>query len=166
MWYLTPITEEDIDRVYDIEQSSFPLPWSRELLLQEILRKGAHNYVVKRSDVSENRASCEPVDTIAYVCFRIIADEMHIMKIAVAPDWRRKGVALWLLEKSLEIALEKGAMLTFLEVRPSNHSAIKLYNKLGFKTVGKRLNYYSGTREDALVMMRTLKEEICQRKLG
>ncbi len=100
------------------------------------------------------------VDIIAYICFRMIADEMHILKIAVAPEWRHQGIALWLLEKSLENAVKKGAEVTYLEVRPSNNPAIGLYNKAGFRVVGKRPNYYSETREDALVMIKYLKEGI------
>jgi ribosomal-protein-alanine N-acetyltransferase len=157
---LTPITEADIDRILVIERNSFKRPWSRESLLREFAHKDACNYSVRCNNSSRDDRMLNTVDIIAYICFRIIADKMHIMKIAVAPEWRHQGIALWLLEKSLENAVKKGAEVTYLEVRPSNYPAIGLYNKTGFRIVGKQPNYYSETREDALVMIKNLKEEI------
>ena len=85
---------------------------------------------------------------------------MYILKIAVTPKKQRQGIASWLLRKSFGLAAEKDTQLVFLDVRPSNVPAIKLYKKLGFQTVGIRPNYYSETKEDALVMRKRLKEEI------
>jgi len=85
---------------------------------------------------------------------------MYILKIAVTPKRQRQGIATWLLRKSFLLASEKNARVAFIDVRPSNVPAIKLYKKLGFQTVGIRPNYYTETREDALVMRKRLKEEI------
>lgn len=157
---LTPITEADIDQVLAIERNSFKWPWNRESLLKEFMRKDAYNYAVRYNNSPQDKHVADAFDIIAYICFRMIADEMHILKMAVTPGWRHQGIALWLLEKSLEDAVKKGAKVTYLEVRPSNNPAIGLYNKTGFRVVGKLPNYYSETREDALVMMKNLKEEI------
>jgi ribosomal-protein-alanine N-acetyltransferase len=83
---------------------------------------------------------------------------MHVLKIAVTPQWRSLGIASWLLEKSLSVNKNKGIAKSFLEVRTSNIPAIGLYQKLGFKVIGRRPHYYSDTQEDALVMINHLKE--------
>lgn len=156
MWSLSRITEEDIDEVLAIERVSFGSPWSRGALLSEFGRKDACNYAVRCSDLSGDKPVLDASGIIAYICCRMIADEMHILKIAVSPGWRHKGVALWLLETCLAQAAKKGAGATFLEVRPSNLAAIGLYSKLGFDIVARRPRYYPETREDALVMTKNL----------
>lgn len=147
-------TKADIDQILAIEEHAFERPWSRTSFLEELSRQDAFHYVVK------SHSSCDHGQLIAYIFFRLIADEIHLLKIAVAPNWRRRGVAFEILEKCFLLASGKGAAVAFLEVRTSNISAISLYQKLGFQTVGKRPNYYSGAREDALVMMKNLKEEL------
>ncbi len=155
-WILMPLTEKDVDRIFDIEQDSFLQPWPRSLFLEELASEYGWGYLVNRNNASEKE---QPV---AFIFFRLFAEEMHIFKIAVAKAWRRHKIASWLLERCFEIAVENHVLKVFLEVRYSNNSAIILYTKLGFQIVGRRPNYYSEpsyrlTGEDALVMMRTLR---------
>ena len=149
-WHLTNIQPDDISNILRIERQAFISPWSRDALLNEFSCQGACNYMV--------HSSHDRNVIIAYGFFRLIVQELHILKIAVAQDWRGCGIALWLLSECLQQAGKSGAVNAYLEVRPSNRPAIKLYQKLGFQAIGRRPNYYPETGEDALVMMKNLKE--------
>ncbi len=144
------LSETDLDAVMVIERQSFKRIWQRSSFLGELACDNAYSYAV-RCDVQDN-----PAQIIAYACFRVVADEMHLLKLAVAPQWRRRGIASWLLDKCFTAAIEKGAKVAFLEVRPSNKSAISLYQNSGFDLIGKRPHYYSETREDALILRKKL----------
>jgi ribosomal-protein-alanine N-acetyltransferase len=146
------MVETDIDAILAIERQSFQRTWQRSSFLGELVCDYAYPYTIRCEEGSN------PAQIIAYICFRIITDEMHLLKIAVAPQWRRRGVASKLLGKCFALALEKGAGSVILEVRPSNKSAISLYHKLGFHLVEKRKNYYTETKEDALILKKNLKE--------
>jgi ribosomal-protein-alanine N-acetyltransferase len=146
------MTEADLDQVLEIEQVSFKTPWKRSSYKAELSCKSSFNFIVKPDSF------CNNSQIISYITFRIIADEMHILKISVAPKWRNHGIASWLLENSFKLASEAGVKAVYLEVRASNNAAIKFYNKLCFKVIEKRLNYYQEDSEDALVMMKKLKE--------
>jgi ribosomal-protein-alanine N-acetyltransferase len=153
-WLLAPVNPADIDSILEIEKNCFQWPWNRISFLGELDCKQACSYSVKSS------VNGEKPQVIAYIFFRIIADELHILRIAVDPNWRGRGVATLLLDKSIKQASAKGARSAFLEVRPSNDSAIGFYRKHRFRLLGKRPNYYSDTREDALVLTKTLKEDL------
>jgi ribosomal-protein-alanine N-acetyltransferase len=143
---ISPLSEGDLDTIIEIERQSFTNPWSRESFLSELHHQDSYNYGVISNHHTENR------HIIAYICYRVTVGEMHLMKIAVAPYWRERGIGCWLLRNNLAVCQNKGIDDFFLEVRPSNVSAISLYQKLGFKIIGRRPRYYSDTREDALVM--------------
>ena len=144
----------DLGPVLAIEQRSFQWPWGRLSFEGELACRNGHNYIVKSSidGVGEQVA--------AYAFFRLVADEVHLLKIAVTPAWRRKGIATHLLQHCFAITADQGATSVHLEVRPSNLPAIELYLKLGFEVIGKRHKYYADSKEDALLMMKNLKEEI------
>jgi ribosomal-protein-alanine N-acetyltransferase len=93
---------------------------------------------------------------IGYLFVRVVASEMHLLKIAVTPRWRRRGVAAWAMKQCFQKARRKGAQRMILEVRASNRKALGLYAKLGFSRIGIRHQYYSDTGEDALVMAKRL----------
>ncbi len=155
MWTLDSITEADIDPILAIERALFQHPFTHGALMEELACKNAFNYILKHTDANGD----EHIG--GYVCLRLAADELHILKLGVARDWRRRGIASWLLERSFPPAVEKGADAAFLEVRASNDSAIRVYCKLGFHVIGKRVDYYPcpdgrGSREDALMMKKTL----------
>ena len=152
--YFGAMVETDIEAILAIERQSFQRIWQRTSFVGELSCDFAYPYTL-RCEEGKN-----PAQIIAYICFRIITDEMHLLRIAVAPQWRRRGVASKLLEESFALALEKGARSAILEVRPSNKSAISLYHKLGFHLVEKRINYYTETREDALILKKNLKETL------
>jgi ribosomal-protein-alanine N-acetyltransferase len=86
--------------------------------------------------------------------------ELHIIRIAVAEDFRIRGVATWLLQQCFKLVEQKDFDSAYIEVRPSNKAAIALYRKLDFHVIGTRPNYYPESNEDALVMKKQLKESI------
>ena len=74
------------------------------------------------------------------------------MNVAVHREWRGKGIGYRLLSKMFEVSIFTGAQTAWLEVRPSNLAARSLYEKAGFKEVGRRPHYYDDTHEDAIIM--------------
>ena len=139
----------------DIENVSFPAPWGRASFKGELAEKTSRSLVIKK----RHQDKAERV--IAYLCFRFIEDEMHIMNLAVDPIWRRRGVATFLLGYGLGLANRYGVKRAFLEVRTSNDAAMKLYRKMGFCEAGRRRRYYPETQEDAVVMINDMTGKDC-----
>jgi [ribosomal protein S18]-alanine N-acetyltransferase len=135
----------DITAVWAIEQASFHTPWSRLSFLAELGHRNSHMLVA-------GPPSPQPWQTWGYLIFWVVLDEMHILNLAVDAAQRRRGIARRLLAAGLAQARELGAELAWLEVRPSNLAARKLYESFGFKEVGRRPGYYDDTREDALLL--------------
>jgi ribosomal-protein-alanine N-acetyltransferase len=104
------------------------------------------------------QASRQDDPVIAYVCLRQIDAAMHLLKVAVAPAWRKRGIATWLLNSCFKKIADTELRAVQLEVRPANTAAQALYKKLGFKLIGIRPKYYTDTGEDALVLVKQLKE--------
>ena len=98
----------------------------------------------------------------AMVLGRVVADESEILTIAVLPALRRQGLARTLLDLAMDRARDMGALMMFLEVAVSNHAAQALYERAGFRRVGRRARYYPGGA-DALVLRADLTglEEPC-----
>jgi ribosomal-protein-alanine N-acetyltransferase len=138
---LRALQEKDIDAVMEIEKHCFTTNWSREALMNEIGNPCAF-YAV---GVSEH-------GPIGYGGEWIIMDEAHITTIAVAPEAQGKRFGERLLVALLREARYRGARRATLEVRVSNHVALRLYAKYGFETVAIRRKYYQDTDEDALIM--------------
>jgi len=138
----------DLDAVLAIEAASFRRPWNRDAFLDELANRNAAAFLLKR------HAPPEPDAATAYICFRLLYDEMHLMKLAVAPDWRGNGCAGQLLAHGMKEAAARGAAAALLEVRPTNRPALDLYRRFGFRQIGRRKGYYAETGEDALVLMR------------
>ncbi len=147
------ITESDLDSILAIEHLSFQRPWGRGAFLDELKFPGALNFAAWRLDADDRQK------IVAYVFFRAVIEEMHILKIAVAPEWRCQGIGAALMNKGLVLAESLGCRAAYLEVRPGNVAAVKLYRKLGFSVIAKRAGYYPETGEDALVMRRELRGE-------
>ena len=144
--------EMDIQQVLEIEHLCFAAPWSRRSFLSELSNPNALSIVT---------ALCDPLEKSiirAYSCNRIVGNELSILRMAVAPENRRLGLAARLLDMVLSLSRQKGATEAYLEVRPSNEPAISLYRKKGFQTIAKRPGYYPETGEDALIMMTNIKE--------
>jgi ribosomal-protein-alanine N-acetyltransferase len=137
--------KEDLDQVLAIEKSSFSSPWSRNLFLSEFRSPLVSNLMV---------ALCDgPVRTVVgFIVFWVVEDEMHILNLAVAPAFRRQGIAGKLVLAAIRRARAKGAQKAFLEVRASNAAAQKLYSGIGFTGTSVRRGYYEEPAEDAVIM--------------
>jgi len=153
-WQLAHISHADLEPILAIERRSFQWPWGRPSFEGKLISHNARNYAVK----SAEGQPCEPV--LAYAFLRLVAAEVHVLKVAVTPARRKQGIASWLMGRCLALSAAQGARSAHLEVRPSNIPAVELYQKLGFKPVGRRPEYYTDSKEDALLMIKTLKEDL------
>ena len=138
--------KEDIDQVLAIEQTSFSMPWSRNLFLSEFRSPLISTLFVSLSSKAPKRI------VTGYIVFWLVAGEMHILNLAVALGHRQLGIARRLVFTAIKHVYAKGARRAFLEVRASNLYAQKLYSSLGFTGTSIRRNYYDSPVEDAVVM--------------
>jgi ribosomal-protein-alanine N-acetyltransferase len=143
-----PMAECDLPAIMEIEVNAYPFPWSN-IIFQDCLQVGYCCWVLERD-----------YELAAYAIMSIGAGESHILNLCVSPQFQGQGLGGTLLDHMLEIAQKHKADTAFLEVRPTNFGAIKLYFKAGFDEVGIRRNYYPAKcgREDALILARALIE--------
>jgi len=139
----------DVKAVWEIEKLSFPAPWSPWAFVTE-LGNPLSRFLVAGPQTPDSRK------VWGYIIFWVAAQEMHILNLAAHPHRRRRGVGRALLAEALRRAREEGAGAAWLEVRPSNTDALKLYESFGFMEVGVRPKYYGDNQEDALVLFLAL----------
>lgn len=135
--------EEDALPLAWLERLAFPDPWPPDLIAHEIHNPAA--FVLLASDGSDV--------PVGYASFHSVAGESELLRLAVLPEQRRRGIARQLLQEGFERLRGQGIETCFLEVREDNQSAIGLYRDMGFEYAGRRRAYYrDGT--DALVLAR------------
>lgn len=139
---IIPMTEEHIDGVMVLEEATFSIPWTR----------GDFEREVKENTMAIYYVAVEDGKIIGYAGMWHVVVEGHITNVGVLEEARRKGVGSMLMEKLIEVAVEKQMYGITLEVRMGNAPAQALYHKYGFKAEGIRKNYYSDTKEDAIIM--------------
>lgn len=174
---IEPMRLSDIPQVVAIEQAAYATGWPQKAYDYELEENELAHYFVLRPSTSDPRLSkvarvpppppevgsenlaylsrerpSDPSDIIGLGGFWLMVDEAHINTLAVHPTWRGFGLGEWLLLTLIEEAQALGATLATLEVRPSNQSAVSLYQKYNFKEVGRRPSYYSDNGEDALIL--------------
>ncbi len=142
-----PMEPRDLPAVLAIESVSFPTPWSYQAFASELRNRYGVYFVALAGE-----------RVVGYAGMWLFLGEAHVTTIAVHPDYRRRGLGRLLLGTLVRHAKEQGAETMILEVRPSNLAARRLYQEMGFRQIGVRRNYYLETREDALVMLKNLKE--------
>jgi ribosomal-protein-alanine N-acetyltransferase len=133
----------DLGAIERIERRSYPTPWSRSMFAGEL---------TKSSSVCLGAHDTDTDRLVGYLIISRYVDAWHVMNVAVAPDYRGRGIATRLLERLFELTAGDGRRGYTLEVRVSNRSAIRLYEKHGFNARGVRRGYYTDNREDALIM--------------
>lgn len=138
---LLPMTREDIPRVHMLELLCFSLPWEMEAYYGEVENPSAY-YLAAHADER----------IIGFGGMWAIADQAHVVTLAVHADYRRHGLGRRLLIGLLEEARRRGVKEVTLEVRAGNAPAQSLYLSMGFHTVATRRKYYPDNGEDALVM--------------
>jgi len=148
--YLHIAKPKDLIEIIEIERSSFLSPWSERMFLEEMSNPHSRAWTAKRWDIGST--------TIGYIFYQLAAFEMHILNLAVHPDFRNQGVGTFILSEVIKKErLLKSARYVYLEVRANNAAAIALYKKLGFKELGVRKNYYQKEKTDAIIMGRPIK---------
>ncbi len=143
---LRPMLDEDVAVVMAIEEQVYPHGWTVGIF-QDCLRVNYSCWVLVLAD-----------KVIGYGIMSVAAGEAHILNIAIAPEYQGKGRGREVLMHLLATARRLGAQDAFLEVRPSNQIAVRLYETIGFHQVGLRSDYYPAEkgREDAVIMARDL----------
>ena len=142
-----------LDNVLEIEEESNPFPWT-ELNFRDCLEKGYYALVLQRDKTF-----------IGFAIMAISSEESHLLNIGIKKEERCLGYGEKLLNKMIIAAEVMGSKKIILEVRISNKSAYRLYEKLGFEEIGMRKNYYRlpQGREDAFVMSKSLKKGIASK---
>ncbi len=135
-------TEADLPTMNAIEQSAHFQPWTAEQLASCFRSKNLIGALTLNDVV------------IAYGVMSVVMGEAELLTLAVSADYKQQGLGFKLLNLLFNEVINEGVYCCFLEVRPSNKPAIKLYRKLGFYQVGVRKNYYKTPegREDGLVL--------------
>lgn len=141
--------ESDLPSVVAIERLSFSTPWSEILFFNELYKQRS---IPKVAVIGDRIAG--------YICANHVADEGHILNLAVHPDFRGKGIAKTLVKNILEELKENACRFLYLEVRASNNAARKLYEGFGFSVAGTRKGYYTEPKEDAVIMSVRLDSEM------
>jgi [ribosomal protein S18]-alanine N-acetyltransferase len=136
----------DLPQVIAIERRAFPTPWSLAMFVLELSKPSS----ICLAAVDPRRPRQGKL--LGYAICSRYADVWHLMNIAVDPPHRRQGIGTTLLRSVIDRA-GPGESYT-LEVRPSNPSAIALYERFGFRVAGTRPRYYQDTGEDAVIMWR------------
>ncbi|MDP8911514.1 MAG: ribosomal protein S18-alanine N-acetyltransferase [Actinomycetota bacterium] len=131
----------DLAAIEAIERRSYPTPWSRSMFASEL---------AKPSSLSLGAFDGE--ELAGYLIISRYVDAWHVMNIAVAPEYRRRGIGSALMNRLFELTTTDARRGYTLEVRVSNTDAIRLYERLGFQRRGVRRGYYTDNREDALIM--------------
>lgn len=132
---------EDMDRVFEIEQTCFSHPWS----LRSV--KSGQNSSIDTWLVLE-----EEGDIRGYCVFRVIGGEGELLRIAILPEFRGRGLSKKLMDQMVEYSRKKNVHTIYLEVRESNIKARNLYKSYGFSEESIRKNYYRHPCENAVIM--------------
>lgn len=136
----------DVEIVFRLEKQA-PSPWGRSLIKDELNRNHSFTLVAVVAD-----------EVVGWCCSRYVQDEAELLKISVAESWRRRSVAKLMLA-ALEKQLRTVAVLTlYLEVRSENLPALSFYRQAGFTATGRRINYYSQPRDDAVILRKPISQ--------
>ena len=146
-------TVRDLPRILEIERLAFAEPWSLDSFRRELMLPFSRIMVAARSPTEADG------QLAGFLCRWLVADECHILNIAVHPKLRRGGIGRALMAEAINEAKAKQIRLVTLEVRRSNLAARSLYRKLSFEERRLRSNYY-GPGEDAIVMELSLGEPL------
>ena len=139
---LRPMQIDDLDVIMQIEPTIYSHPWTRGNF-SDSLNSGYSAWVLEKDD-----------EIIGYALLMMVMDEAHLLNLSIAKPQQKQGLGRYLLEHMISTAKQYKAVNMFLEVRPSNISAIALYENMGFSEMALRRGYYPSEhgREDAVLM--------------
>ena len=138
---ITTMGEQHVAQVAALEKLCFSDPWSEKSVGSEL-----------ENPLSLWLVAEEEGAVWGYVGSQTVMGETDMMNVAVHPDYRNQGIATALIVGLVEELLRQGSHCLTLEVRASNETAIRVYERLGFTELGRRKNYYRNPREDALIL--------------
>ena len=141
---LRRLTLTDLAEIERIEHASYPTPWSRSMFAGELAKPSSISIGAIDGDAGDR--------LVGYLVISRYVDAWHVMNVAVAPAYRRVGIATQMLAELFRLTEGDPRRGYTLEVRVSNRAAIALYERLGFHATGVRRAYYTDNREDALIM--------------
>lgn len=143
---LRPMRETDLPRILEVERGSYGFPWS-ENIFRDCLRVGYCCWVVQW-----------PRQIQGFGIMQVAAGEAHVLNLCIDREAQGQGLGRAMLRGLLDVARDHGADHAYLEVRPSNTVALRLYESEGFKVVGSRRGYYPSSpgREDAFILSREI----------
>ena len=140
---IRPMCQSDLDVVVANEASAYQFPWGRGVFA-DCLKAGNQCWVAEVG-----------AGIVGHAVITIGAGEAHLLNVCIERERQGAGYGRTLVLHALELARKLGADALFLEVRPSNQVAARLYESLGFTEIGIRKNYYPGLlgQEDARVLV-------------
>ena len=138
---ITKMRPEHASQVAELEKLCFSDPWSEKSVASEL-----------ENELALWLVALEGETLAGYVGSQTVMGETDMMNIAVAPAFRRQGIARELIQALVRDLKERASHSLTLEVRASNAPARALYDMLGFQQVGLRRNYYHNPKEDALIL--------------
>jgi ribosomal-protein-alanine N-acetyltransferase len=140
---IAPMRLEDLDEVVALDASVSNPVWSRAMFESELTTNQFAGFLVARTPGGR---------LCGYIGYWIVFEELHLLNVAVHPEWRRQGVATRLVRAVFEMAIAKDVIRALLEVRASNLAAQQLYARFGFQVIARRSSYYTHPSEEALIM--------------
>jgi ribosomal-protein-alanine N-acetyltransferase len=146
--FLDRAAKADVPALVSLERASFTAAWTEADLAGAVdAARGSETLVLRAPGSGAPRS-----EIVGCCSWQLVIDEMHVHNVAIAPAERGRGLARALVRAALRAAARRGARVAFLEVRPSNVAAVRLYAALGFTHLSVRRDYYAHPREDALVL--------------
>ncbi len=145
-----PMSEMDMEHVMEIENAVYEFPWSVGIF-QDCLNVGYCCWILEQDDKMSG-----------YGIMSVLTGEAHILNLCIKPGLQNNGLGKEMINYLIDLAKIHNADVMFLEVRPSNRQAIKIYEKSGFDEIGRRKDYYPAKfgREDALILAKQLTDKM------
>jgi ribosomal-protein-alanine N-acetyltransferase len=139
---IRPATKTDLPDIINIELDSFTDPWPEQLFMESFNDK-----------TGQFLCACAEHGICGYIVMHYAADEADINNVCVKKEYRNKGIGRQLIATALDLLTGKSINKIFLEVRPTNTDAIRLYESFGFIKFGLRRNYYPNGGDAVLMKL-------------
>lgn len=145
---IEPLRPEQTPAVARLEILNFSEPWNEEAIRAEL-----------ENPYSLTLVATDSAKVAGYINAHCVFENAHINTFCVAEEYRRHGIGQMLLRTLCRHAANKGVEEITLEVRKSNHAAISLYTREGYRTVGERKNFYRSPHEDAWILKKLIEKD-------
>lgn len=149
MFLIRNAKKSDIGQILEIEKASYPTPWDETAFLCELSKLASNVNIFLAAEDEETG------EIAGYIAGNLIIDYIHVLNIAVAEKYRKRGLGRTFMQKAEQEALKRGLGALTLEVRENNEPAVNLYKKMGYEVKGRREKYYEN-KHDGLLMWKRL----------